>query len=263
MARPSLAARPHRRNARASGGRISHPSDREQIQNIAREQGIAPWQGSENESLKTLAQVRVTGRFLRMKTDGLAELFHQKAPHRKPRSDGSAPALHELACDSPGRKEASMRHATASRPPKARIRSSHGAIPLEKCSNTGSAKDFLPQRISLPQLRDASKTCRGCDCTATPRKPSSAKVQRTRPIMFVGEQPGDQEDRAGKPFVGPAGAMLERRARSRPAFRDEVYVTNAVKHSSSSRAARNAFTASRTPERSKPAGRGSRPRFKS
>jgi uracil-DNA glycosylase family protein len=104
------------------------------------------------------------------------------------------------------------------------------SIPLEKCSNTGTAADFLPQRISLPQLREASKKCRGCDlyCNATQtvfgEGPSSAT------IMFVGEQPGDQEDRAGKPFVGPAGAMLDEALEQAHIPREEVYVTNAVKH---------------------------------
>jgi uracil-DNA glycosylase family protein len=123
-----------------------------------------------------------------------------------------------------------MREGTAHRPAKARSASSDAAIPLEKCSNTGSAADFLPQRISLPQLRDASKTCRGCDlyCNATQTVFGEGPSDAT--IMFVGEQPGDQEDLAGKPFVGPSGAMLNDALEQAHIPRDEVYVTNAVKH---------------------------------
>src|SRR3954466_7467074 len=102
--------------------------------------------------------------------------------------------------------------------------------PLGACPNTGSAADFLPARISLPQLREASKTCRGCDlyCNATQTVFGEGPLDAT--VMFVGEQPGDQEDLAGRPFVGPAGAMLDEAMQQAHLPRDEVYVTNAVKH---------------------------------
>jgi uracil-DNA glycosylase len=99
-----------------------------------------------------------------------------------------------------------------------------------RCEPTGSALDFFPARISLPQLSRAAKACRGCDlyCTATQtvfgEGPPNARV------MFIGEQPGDQEDRTGKPFVGPAGRMLDDMIQQVGIPRDEVYVTNAVKH---------------------------------
>jgi DNA polymerase len=100
----------------------------------------------------------------------------------------------------------------------------------EACPTTTSAADFLPERITLPQLRTASKGCQGCPlyCNATQtvfgEGPADAKV------MFVGEQPGDQEDLAGKPFVGPAGAVLNAAFEEAGIPRDETYVTNAVKH---------------------------------
>src|SRR3954453_5849552 len=123
-----------------------------------------------------------------------------------------------------------MRQGTAHRPAKARSASSDAAIPLEKCSNTGSAADFLPQRISLPQLRDASKSCRGCDlyCNATQTVFGAGPAGAT--LMLVGEQPGDQEDLAGKPFVGPAGKLLDETLEQAGIDRSIVYVTNAVKH---------------------------------
>src|SRR4051794_41895308 len=77
------------------------------------------------------------------------------------------------------------------------------------CSYTGSARDFFPQKISLTTLRDASKTCRGCDlyCNATQTVFGAGPADAT--LMLVGEQPGDQEDLAGRPFVGPAGRLLD------------------------------------------------------
>src|SRR6476620_12092966 len=77
------------------------------------------------------------------------------------------------------------------------------------CTFTGSARDFFPQKISLTTLRDASKSCRGCDlyCNATQTVFGAGPPDAT--LMLVGEQPGDQEDLAGKPFVGPAGRLLD------------------------------------------------------
>jgi DNA polymerase len=104
------------------------------------------------------------------------------------------------------------------------------AKPLSACPSTGSAADFLPGKLSLPQLRVASKTCHGCDlyCNATQTVFGEGPTDAS--IMFVGEQPGDQEDRAGKPFVGPSGQMLDTVLDQVGIPRDEVYVTNAVKH---------------------------------
>ena len=82
---------------------------------------------------------------------------------------------------------------------------------------------------------DRSKSARGrctlprCPLWSTRRRPSSAK-DRARAMMFVGEQPGDPEDRAGRPFVGPAGQLLDRALAAAGIRRDTVYVTNAVKH---------------------------------
>jgi uracil-DNA glycosylase len=104
-------------------------------------------------------------------------------------------------------------------------------VPLDKCKNTGSAADFLPAKLTLPQLRDAAKTCRGCDlyCNATQVVFGEGPAGAT--VMFVGEQPGDQEDLQGKPFVGPSGNMLDRVLEEVGIDRrHDVYVTNAVKH---------------------------------
>jgi uracil-DNA glycosylase len=104
-------------------------------------------------------------------------------------------------------------------------------VPLAQCENTGSAADFLPARRSLPQLREAVNSCRGCDLYCNATQAVFGEGSNDAVVMFVGEQPGDQEDRAGKPFVGPSGkvldSVLEEVGIDR---RHDVYVTNAVKH---------------------------------
>jgi DNA polymerase len=95
---------------------------------------------------------------------------------------------------------------------------------------TGSAADFLPKERTLPALRTAAAHCRGCHLwekatqTVFGAGPSDAR------IMMVGEQPGHEEDLAGAPFVGPAGRVLDRALDEAGIDRDEVYVTNVVKH---------------------------------
>lgn len=99
-----------------------------------------------------------------------------------------------------------------------------------------SAKDFataaplIPSRPTLRALRAAAAECRACPLwklgTQTVFGDGPAKAR----AVFVGEQPGDQEDRAGKPFVGPAGRLLDQAMEASGIVRSEVYVTNAVKH---------------------------------
>src|SRR4051812_23245361 len=86
------------------------------------------------------------------------------------------------------------------------------------------------KRKSLPGLRDAAKECRDCplweNATQTVFGEGTARAE----VMLVGEQPGDQEDLAGKPFVGPAGQLLDRALGEAGVDRATTYVTNAVKH---------------------------------
>ena len=92
------------------------------------------------------------------------------------------------------------------------------------------AAEFLPDRLTLPALREAAAGCRGCHLwevgTQTVFGEGAAQAQ----AMFVGEQPGDQEDQAGKPFVGPAGRVFDEALEAAGIDRGTVYVTNAVKH---------------------------------
>ena len=93
-----------------------------------------------------------------------------------------------------------------------------------------SAADFLPTRLSLPALRRASAGCRGCPLWKVGTQTVFGAGSRGATLMFVGEQPGDQEDRAGRPFVGPSGRLLDSALERAGIARDEAYVTNAVKH---------------------------------
>ena len=90
--------------------------------------------------------------------------------------------------------------------------------------------DLIPDRPTLTSVRDASRDCRACDLykrgTQTVFGAGTTKAE----LMFVGEQPGDQEDLAGQPFVGPAGKLLDRALAQAGIDRASVYVTNVVKH---------------------------------
>lgn len=95
---------------------------------------------------------------------------------------------------------------------------------------TGSAADFIPPNPTLPKLRAASMTCRGCHLWTLGTQTVFGEGPKRARVMIVGEQPGDQEDRAGHPFVGPSGKLLDRALEEAGIDRSDVYVTNAVKH---------------------------------
>jgi uracil-DNA glycosylase family protein len=93
-----------------------------------------------------------------------------------------------------------------------------------------SAADFLPTKRTLPNLKIASKSCEGCQLYKRGTQTVFGEGTAHARVMFVGEQPGDKEDLAGKPFVGPAGALLDKALVEAGIDRKQVYVTNAVKH---------------------------------
>jgi uracil-DNA glycosylase len=95
---------------------------------------------------------------------------------------------------------------------------------------TGSAADFIPPRPTLPKLREAAAGCRGCDLWLDATQTVFGEGAAHAAVMFVGEQPGDQEDRVGRPFVGPAGRLFDDALEEAGIDRGLVYVTNAVKH---------------------------------
>jgi DNA polymerase len=93
-----------------------------------------------------------------------------------------------------------------------------------------TAAPFVPETTSVRVLNAAAHECRGCDLYKTATQVVFGAGPKGAQVMFVGEQPGDQEDRQGEPFVGPAGAMLDKALADAGIPRDAVYVTNAVKH---------------------------------
>jgi DNA polymerase len=97
-------------------------------------------------------------------------------------------------------------------------------------SYTGSAADFIPARATLATLSQAAAGCHGCDLWAVGTQTVFGEGPRKAELMFVGEQPGDKEDLAGEPFVGPSGKLLDAALAAAGIERSRVYVTNAVKH---------------------------------
>ncbi len=92
------------------------------------------------------------------------------------------------------------------------------------------AADFVPNTHDLQELSTAAQSCKGCDLYLNATQTVFGEGPPTADIMIVGEQPGDQEDRAGAPFVGPAGKLLDKALAAADVDRDRLYVTNAVKH---------------------------------
>lgn len=93
-----------------------------------------------------------------------------------------------------------------------------------------TARDFLPPRKTLPSLRKAAAQCQGCPLYASATQTVFGAGPAPAPLMLVGEQPGNDEDRQGEPFVGPAGQLLDRALAQAGIARDQAYVTNVVKH---------------------------------
>jgi hypothetical protein len=93
-----------------------------------------------------------------------------------------------------------------------------------------SAAGFLPESHSLKALRVAAAHCRGCDLYEYAAQTVFGEGRAHAAVMFVGEQPGDKEDKAGHPFVGPAGGVLDKALAAAGIARNDTYVTNAVKH---------------------------------
>ena len=79
-------------------------------------------------------------------------------------------------------------------------------------------------------MRAAAHSCKGCDLYKNATQTVFGEGPKDASVMFVGEQPGDVEDRLGRPFVGPAGRMIDKALAEAHIPREEVYVTNAVKH---------------------------------
>jgi uracil-DNA glycosylase family protein len=92
------------------------------------------------------------------------------------------------------------------------------------------ATPFLPERRSLKALREAAAECRGCHLWRKATQTVFGEGRKGSRVMLVGEMPGDREDRAGEPFVGPAGRELDEGLVEAGIDREAAYVTNVVKH---------------------------------
>jgi uracil-DNA glycosylase family protein len=93
-----------------------------------------------------------------------------------------------------------------------------------------TAEEFFPERITLTSLKKAAADCRACDLWKTGTQTVFGEGKRTARVVFIGEQPGNQEDLSGHPFVGPAGRVLQDALDEAGIDRETAYVTNVVKH---------------------------------
>jgi uracil-DNA glycosylase len=94
----------------------------------------------------------------------------------------------------------------------------------------GDATPFLPKKLTLPALQKSAKECEGCDLYLAATQTVFGEGDTSARVVFVGEQPGDAEDRQGRPFVGPAGRVFDEALAEAGIDRKLTYVTNAVKH---------------------------------
>jgi len=106
-------------------------------------------------------------------------------------------------------------------------------MPTRKASPKSSkspAEDLIPPRPTLPLLKEAAADCKACDLWKRGTQTVFGEGRRRSKVMFVGEQPGNEEDLTGKPFVGPAGRLCDAALEEAGIDRKQTYVTNVVKH---------------------------------
>jgi uracil-DNA glycosylase len=101
---------------------------------------------------------------------------------------------------------------------------------MARATALATAAPLVPPRPTLPALREAAAGCRACDLWKRGTQTVFGEGPRAAPVMFVGEQPGNDEDLAGRPFVGPAGKLFDRALAEAGIDRSQAYVTNVVKH---------------------------------
>jgi uracil-DNA glycosylase len=99
-----------------------------------------------------------------------------------------------------------------------------------KAQPESAAAKLIPPRPTLAKLRASARECKACDLWLRGTQTVFGEGARHAQVMFVGEQPGDKEDLEGKPFIGPAGALLDKALVEAGIDRKQTYVTNAVKH---------------------------------
>ena len=102
-------------------------------------------------------------------------------------------------------------------------------MPTRKASDS-AANDLIPPRPTLTALKNAAAHCKACDLWEKGTQTVFGEGGRRARVMFVGEQPGNEEDLTGKPFVGPAGRLFDNALEDAGIDRKQTYVTNVVKH---------------------------------
>ncbi len=110
------------------------------------------------------------------------------------------------------------------------------------------AQQWVPPGAAPPELAQAARACRGCELWEGTTGTVFGEGNITSKLVLVGEQPGDVEDRRGRPFVGPAGRVLDRALDEVGLVREQVYITNAVKHFRFERAGDGKRRIHKTPE---------------
>jgi uracil-DNA glycosylase family protein len=101
---------------------------------------------------------------------------------------------------------------------------------MPRKSSQGSAENFFPEKLTLPSLREAAADCQACDLWKRGTQTVFGEGRRRAKVMFIGEQPGNEEDLQGRPFVGPAGKLFDSALKEAGIDRSQTYVTNVVKH---------------------------------
>jgi uracil-DNA glycosylase len=101
---------------------------------------------------------------------------------------------------------------------------------MAKAGAAEKTLEFLPDELSYRALKAASMECRGCDLYKNATQTVFGEGQTSSGVIFVGEQPGDEEDLTGRPFVGPAGRLFDKALMEAGIDREKIYLTNTVKH---------------------------------
>ena len=101
---------------------------------------------------------------------------------------------------------------------------------MPKQKSSSSAEDLIPDRPTLASVREAADDCRACPLWERGTQTVFGEGSKRSKVMFIGEQPGNEEDLTGKPFVGPAGKLFDAALEEAGIERSQTYVTNVVKH---------------------------------
>ena len=132
---------------------------------------------------------------------------------------------------------------------------------MTKDKSGTSAEDFFPDRKSIKAFREAAADCEACDLWKRGTQTVFGEGARHAEIVFVGEQPGNEEDLSGKPFVGPAGRLLDEALAQAGIDRAQTYVTNVVKHFKWEPRGKRRIHKNQTPAKLLPAVHGSKQRL--